>query len=84
MSTEQEDAVLLLELEEKITQRIREQIRMMAEGVAVPTGTYAQVSCAPASVLSTLVANIKFNLLNDAHFIAELTKRIGQKMATVY
>lgn len=84
MSTEQEDAVLLLELEEKITQRIREQICMMALGTEAATGSYTPAACAPASTLSTLVSNIKFNLLSDSHFIAELTKRIGQKMATVY
>ena len=84
MSTEQEDAVLLLELEEKITHRIREQIRMMADGIDQGMGPLHPSLCSPSAARWALIQNIRQTLLNDPNFITEITKRIGQRMTTIY
>lgn len=85
MSTEQEDAVLLLELEEKITRRIREQIRMMADGVNTPAvHTYSDPALDPATTQYALYQNLRAMLLNDQTFITDMTKRIGQRMGQIY
>ena len=88
MSTEQEDAVLLLELEEKITRRIRSQIRLVATMYSSPSAAIAdQISDAlldPYTIYSTLVANIRTSLLNDPTFVTEMTRRAGQRMSQIY
>ncbi len=88
MSTEQEDAVLLLELEEKITRRIRSQIRLMAtmyhSPSAAATDQISDTLLDPSAIYSTLVANIRTTLLNDPTFVTEMTRRVGQRMAQTY
>ena len=87
MSTEQEDAVLLLELEEKITCRIREQIRLMADGVAAAPSVPMQVHPSlldPGAMYRALLQNVRHSLLNDTYFVTEMTKRIGQRMSQMY
>jgi hypothetical protein len=79
MSTEQEDAALLLELEVKITRRIREQIYMMLNGYDIAPGLVS--SPLDASVLRSTLAS---SPINNPHFVTELTKKIGAKMANVY
>lgn len=87
MSTEQEDAVLLLELEEKITRRIREQIRKMLDGLydsGTPAMVYGDNALDPGHMHNHLLTQVKINVLNDPQFITELTKRIGQRMNQIY
>jgi hypothetical protein len=88
MSTEQEDVVLLLQLEEKVTRRIRSQIRLMAtmhhSPSAAVTDQIADDLLDPAAIYGTLVANIRTSLLNDPTFISEMTRRVGQRISQVY
>lgn len=88
MSTEQEDAVLLLELEEKITRRIRTQIRMMLDGYhpipGLAAAEYTDPLLLPATLRAVMLDSVRNHILNDGQFIAELTKRIGQRMSQVY
>lgn len=80
MSTEQEDAAMLLELEEKITRRIREQIYMMIWGMEGSPGNVSVASLTAADLRGSL----RNMLVNDPGFVTELTKKIGAKMANVY
>lgn len=80
MSTEQEDAVLLLELEEKITNRIREQIFAVANKAAPVAGTTTAVDLRPDMLHRALA----FSLLNDPVFMTEVTKRVGQRMTNIF
>ncbi len=88
MSTEQEDAVLLLQLEEKITRRIRSQIRLVATMYHSPSAATAdQISDTlldPSVIYSTLAANIRTTLLNDPTFVTEMTRRVGQRVSQIY
>jgi hypothetical protein len=71
---------MLLELQEKITYRIREQLIAMIDGADPLYGTTS-----PADMrASSLHTRLKWSLLNDPTFISEMAKRIGQKMQTVY
>ena len=79
MSTEQEDAAILLELEEKITRRIREQLFMVFLGVNGEPGSVSSASLDIHSLRGTLRSSI----INDPYVITELTKKIGTKMANV-
>lgn len=83
MSTEQEDAVLLLELEEKITRRIRAQIRAVVDNIENASELHDSM-LTPGVMYGTLLQNIRHHLLNDAYFVTEMTKRIGQKMSNTY
>lgn len=71
------DVALMVELEEKIDQRIRDAMYKAING------------CATASPVSTtmmqsaIAISAKNSILNDNVFIADLTRRIGQKMQTV-
>jgi hypothetical protein len=81
MSTEQEDAVLLLELEEKITRRIREQILICANGyepaVQNPEGTQY-----PAGFVNdAIVTGVTMKILQNSMFVANLTNAVVQKLA---
>lgn len=80
MSTEQEDAAMLLELQQKITTRIREQIYMVLNGYDNEPGTIPEVSLTAAS----LRGHMQSSILNAPHFITEITKKIGAKMANVF
>lgn len=86
MTTDQEDAAMLLELQEKITDRIRGQIRLMidsAYGTLSTPQPYNASLLDPGVMNNALMQNIRQQLLNDSYFITELTKRIGQKMTTL-
>lgn len=86
MSTEQEDAVLLLQLEEKVTRRIRQQIRLMVTGQHAPMrdATGDDIMLEPSAMYNTLASNLALRLINDPSFIADLTRRIGTRMAQTY
>ncbi len=79
MSTEQEDAAMLLELEEKITRRIREQIYLVMHGHEAKPG--AVTGPLDASIMRSALVS---SLINNPHFVTEFTKKIGAKMANVY
>lgn len=81
MSTEAEDAAMLLELEKKITHRIRAQIMTAFNGYEAPAtdpeGTYtAQVMNA------ALIHAIAFRVLSSPALITNLTKAVVQKLST--
>ena len=79
MSTEQEDAAMLLELEQKITRRIREQIYAVAYGVEVVPGSVPDTELSAPSMRYVM----RQFTLNDPGYITEITKKIGAKMANV-
>lgn len=80
MSTEQEDAAMLLELQEKITRRIREQI------IAAIDGVDPLLAAIPEHELTAFAMRDRLmrSLVNNPAFVTELTKRIGQKMNHIY
>jgi hypothetical protein len=80
MSTEQEDAAMLLELQEKITRRIREQIISAIDGVAPLPGTISEEELTAFAMQDRLMRS----LVNNPAFVIEMTKRIGQKMNNIY
>lgn len=68
------DVALMVELEEKIDQRIR-------DGLYTAMNGYTNASPVSAIMAQTAVASIvKERILSDNVFITELTKRIGQRM----
>lgn len=78
-TTEQENVAMMLELEEKITRRIREQIYLVIHGHEAQPGAvtgYLDASNMRSALISSLV--------NNPAFITEITKKIGSKMANVY
>lgn len=79
MSTEQEDAAMLLELQEKITTRIREQIYLAFNGYENTPGSIHTDALTAPSLRGKLLSM----LANDPYFISEITKKIGAKMANV-
>ena len=83
MSTEQEDVAMLLELEEKITRRIRAQIRNMIDGRADSLELHDSL-LEPTAMHITLAMNVKNALLNDDYFIAQMTQKIGHRMSMTY
>ena len=80
MSTEQEDAAMLLELQEKITQRIREQIISAIDGVDKLPGTIFEHELTAFAMYDRLMRS----LVNNPVFVTEMAKRIGQKMNSIY
>ena len=71
------DVALMVELEEKIDQRIR-------DGLYIAMNGYTNASPVSASMVQLAVArSVKDSILSDTVFIAELTRRIGQKMLNV-
>lgn len=82
MSTEQEDAVLLLELEEKITRRIREQILICATGFE-PAAKDPEGTEYPAGLVNDAIANgVAMKILQNPTFVANLTRAVVQKLST--
>lgn len=76
MSTET-DVALMVELEEKIDQRIRDSMYKAING-------YTTASPVSTTMMQSAIAvSVKTSILNDNVFIADLTRRIGQKMQTV-
>ncbi len=71
------DVALMVELEDQINQRIR-------DGLYIAMNGYTNASPVNAGMVQAAVASaVKNNILNDTGFIAELTRRIGQKMQNV-
>ena len=72
------DVALMVELEEKIDQRMRDAIYRAMNG-------YTNAAPVSAGLAQAAVANaVKTSLLNDTAFLTELTKRIGQRMQNAY
>ncbi len=82
MSTEQEDVALLLELQEKITNRIREQIMICATGfepgIPHPEGTRFTAS----QINDAFVAAVAMKLTSHPTFVNNITKAIAHKVIT--
>jgi hypothetical protein len=83
MSTEQEDAAMLLELEAKITHRIREQIMTALNGYesvgSDPEGTYT------AKVMNdALINGIAFRVASSPALVTNITKAVIQKLSSTY
>jgi len=79
MTSEEANVAMMLELEEKITRRIREQIYMAADGNEFEPGTL------PVTLDAYSLHNaLRANLFNDEIFISAITKKIGSKMANIY
>jgi hypothetical protein len=72
------DVALMVELEEKIDQRVRDGVYKAIYG-------FTSSSPVSASMVQSAVANAaKTQILNDTAFLTELTKRIGQRMQNAY
>jgi hypothetical protein len=71
------DVALMMELEGKIDQRIKDTMYQIMTG---------SKPLAPADnnlVISNMTYAVRSHLLNDNYFILELAKRIGQKMTNI-
>ena len=81
MNEDQEAAntALMLELEEKITRRIREQIFAVMNGVEPLSGTTSAYDLS----IGGLQHAMQVSLLHNSHFIRELARAVGQKMTTI-
>ena len=71
------DVALMMELEGKINQRIKD---VMYESVIGYTPT---VPSTTSNIQYAIAQGVKNSLLNDSSFVMELTKRIGQKMQNI-
>ena len=82
MSTEQEDAAMLLELQEKITHRIREQILVCAmgfePGMPDPEGTRYSAG----QINDAFVSSIASKLVSHPTFVSNMTKAIASKITS--
>jgi len=77
MSTET-DVALMVELEEKIDQRIRESMYKAING-------YTTASPVSTTMMQSAIAvSVKSSILNDNVFLTDLAKRIGQRMQNMY
>ncbi len=72
------DVALMVELEEKIDQRIQDAMYKAINGYA----TASPVST--AMMQSAIAISVKASILNDTVFLTDLTKRIGQRMQNAY
>jgi hypothetical protein len=81
MSTEQEDAALLLELEEKITRRIREQILICATGYEPAAQDPESTKYSAGLVNDAIVTGVTMKILQNPTFVANLTNAVVQKLA---
>ncbi len=79
MTTEEENVAMMLELEAKITHRIREQIWLVMHGhEAQPGAVHGPLDA------GTMRGALVSSLINNPAFITEVTKKIGSKMANIY
>jgi hypothetical protein len=77
MSTET-DVALMVELEEKIDQRIRDSMYKAING-------YTTASPVSTTMMQSAIAvSVKASILNDNVFLTDLAKRIGQRMQNMY
>ncbi len=81
MSTEQADAVLLLELEEKITRRIRAQILICATGYEPGMPDPEDTTYPAGFVNDAIVTGVTMKILQNPTFVANLTNAVVQKLA---
>jgi len=81
MSTESEDVALLLELEAKITHRIRREIMIALNGheapVSDPEGTYT-----PRLMNDALINAVAFRVMSSPTLVTNITKAVVQKLST--
>ena len=71
------DVALMMELEGKINQRIKD---VMYESMVGYTPT---VPATTPNIQYAMAQGVKNSLLNDSSFVMELAKRIGQKMQNI-
>lgn len=72
------DVALMMELEGKIDQRIKDtMLRVMSQITPTAHADNYGIQVATAQAVKTV-------LLSDNYFITELAKRIGQKMQNIY
>lgn len=82
MSTEQEDAALMLDLQERITNRIRAEILTCANGFE-PTAADPEDTKHHASFVNQAIVNgVAMRILNNPTFVANLTRAVVQKLST--
>ena len=72
------DIALMVELEEKIDQRIRDGVYKAINGDTRSFPSTFPVS--DAMLQSAVAGSVKTYILNDNVFLTELAKRIGQRM----
>jgi len=72
------DVALMVELEEKIDQRIRDSMYKAING-------YTTASPVSTTMMQSAIAvSVKASILNDSVFLTDLAKRIGQRMQNMY
>ena len=72
------DVALMVELEEKIDQRIRDAMYTAING-------YTTASPVSTTMMQSAIAiSVKASILSDNVFLTDLTKRIGQRMQNAY
>jgi hypothetical protein len=81
MSTEQEDAAMLLELEAKITHRIREQIMTAFNGYDA-TGSDLEGAYTAKVMSDALINGIAFRVASSPTLVTNITKAVIQKLST--
>jgi hypothetical protein len=79
MDTQESDAAMLLELNEKITHRIREQIVVCMQGFEQD---YAGEPLDISFVRNKIVSDLAMHLLQNSTFITSITKAVVQKLNT--
>lgn len=85
MSTEQEDTALLLELEHKITHRIRKEVLTMARGFEnTPQWADSEAVLSDDKMLpqikSQFIEHLAVALVNNPTFMTTLVRGFGDKM----
>lgn len=71
------DVALMMELEGKINQRIKDVV------YETMTGSQPTAYTSNSNIQYAMAQGIKNSLLNDSYFITELAKRIGHKMQNI-
>lgn len=71
------DVALMMELEGKINQRIKDVV------YETMTGSQPSAYVTNSNIQYAMAQGIKHSLLNDTSFVMELAKRIGQKMQNI-
>ena len=71
------DVALMMELEGKINQRIKDVLYESVVGY-VPTA-----AATTPNIQYAIAQGVKNSLLNDTGFVTELARRIGQKMQNI-
>jgi hypothetical protein len=80
MSTEQEDTALMLQLEEKITARIRTEIRDVILGV--DAGPYDAGSLTSQVLHERLMEEVRVRMQNDSAFARAMANTMATRLMT--